>query len=463
MGDMMMYLLFIGCMALYLLSVVFPFHLLQLAVSCLSLLIVLLYIKKVGKTVQIISSLFLVMGLAMLWSSQAKWDDYLLSFGPMLNLLCLFMVVPLLAYPIRLGNYADSIQEIIRKKVRNPKQLYFMTSGLSYFFSSFINLASLPMAYHAIKPSLSQYSVANEYRFMSRAITHGFSMPLLWTPVTPIVGIVIEMNGVSWGSMLPYLIPLSLMGLSLDWMLATRQYRKHQRALLLSEGETAAAIDDEPLETKRTSRLFHILIALVLFNLIVSLIESHTSFSFLFIVTLLVIPVALFWSILLQKGKQFIKGMGEHFQTHVVKMSGQFVIFLTAGFFISAMKFSGTDHLFNTGLLHVKEVIGVEASLVLLPLVPLLLAFMGLHPAVAIALMAEALDPASLQISSQLLTLSMLGGAVGAFLMGPFNATIGLMATIVEESPYKLSNWNAPFTLSYLALLMVFILLLQML
>jgi hypothetical protein len=458
----MHHLLFISCMILYLVSVAFPSNTLNLFVSILCLLIVVISFKRVGKTVQLISSIFLMVGLAMLWSSGAQWKDYILSFGPMLNLLCLFMVVPLLAYPIRLGNYASSIQEIIQKKVKNPKQLYMMTSGLSYFFSSFINLASLPMTYHAIKPSLSNYSVANEYRFMSRAITHGFSMPLLWTPVTPIVGIVIEMNGVSWASMLPYLIPLSLMGIGLDWLLATRQYHKNLKAGYITEKETAAAAEAIPQQTNQTRRLFHILIALLIFNGIVSIIEFKSSFSFLFIVTLLVIPVALSWSILLRKGKLFLKGTKEHFQTHIVKMSGQFVIFLSAGFFISAMKFSNTDHVFNTGLLQVKDSIGVESFLVLLPLVPLILAFMGLHPAVAIALMAEALDPAALQISSQLLTLSMLGGAVGAFLMGPFNATIGLMATIVEESPYKISNWNAPFTISYLLLLMSFIFLLQL-
>ncbi|ANX13838.1 hypothetical protein ABE41_017645 [Fictibacillus arsenicus] len=458
----MHHLLFISCMILYLLSVAIPSSALNLVVSILCLLIVALSFNRVGKTVQVISSIFLMVGLAMLWTSGAQWKDYILSFGPMLNLLCLFMVVPLLAYPIRLGNYASSIQEIISKKVKNPKQLYMMTSGLSYFFSSFINLASLPMTYHAIKPSLSNYSVANEYRFMSRAITHGFSMPLLWTPVTPIVGIVIEMNGVSWVSMLPYLVPLSLMGIGLDWLLATRQYNKNVKAGYVTDKETAAAAEFVPQQTNRTSRLFHILIALIIFNVIVSIIEVKSSFSFLFIVTLLVIPVALSWSILLRKGRLFLKGTKEHFQTHVVKMSGQFVIFLSAGFFISAMKFSNTDHVFNTGLLQVKDSIGVESFLVLLPLVPLILAFMGLHPAVAIALMAEALDPNALQISSQLLTLSMLGGAVGAFLMGPFNATIGLMATIVEESPYKISNWNAPFTISYLLLLMSFIFLLQL-
>ncbi|MCM3733495.1 hypothetical protein M3196_17745 [Fictibacillus nanhaiensis] len=457
----MHHLLFISCMILYLLSVAIPNSALNLVVSILCLLIVALSFNRVGKTVQVISSIFLIVGLAMLWTSGAQWKDYILSFGPMLNLLCLFMVVPLLAYPIRLGNYASSIQEIISKKVKNPKQLYMMTSGLSYFFSSFINLASLPMTYHAIKPSLSNYSVANEYRFMSRAITHGFSMPLLWTPVTPIVGIVIEMNGVSWVSMLPYLVPLSLMGIGLDWLLATREYNKNVKAGYVTDKETAAAAEFVPQQTNRTSRLFHILIALIIFNVIVSIIEVKSSFSFLFIVTLLVIPVALSWSILLRKGRLFLKGTKEHFQTHVVKMSGQFVIFLSAGFFISAMKFSNTDHVFNTGLLQVKDSIGVESFLVLLPLVPLILAFMGLHPAVAIALMAEALDPNALQISSQLLTLSMLGGAVGAFLMGPFNATIGLMATIVEESPYKISNWNAPFTISYLLLLMSFIFLLQ--
>ena len=39
----------------------------------------------------------------------------------------------------------------------------------------------------------------------------------------------------------------------------------------------------------------------------------------------------------------------------------------------------------------------------------------------------------------------MLGGAVTAFLMGPFNGTIGLMSSIINESPFKISELECTF------------------
>lgn len=446
---------------LYLLSIVNPFPFLQFTLSLVSLCVVVVTFTKVSRAIQIMSSFFLISGILMLATNGATTKDYVLSFGPMMNLLALFAVVPILAVPIQIGNYVQSIEELIFRRIHNSKQLYFLTSGISYFFSSFMNLASLPMTYYTVRSSVTTYQVQHEVRFMSRAITHGFAMPLLWTPVTPIVGIVVDMTGVSWVAMLKYLIPLSVAGLLLDWFIASMIFRKRYRNLLKGENEVATGLLEKAGQAG-SRKFFQILIAIALFNGLVILADFQSSFDFLYIVSLLVIPFAFCWSAFLGKRKSFIKELKEHFSSHILKLSGQFVIFLSAGFFISSMKFSHVDHFFNQGLLMVKEEVGSLLFLILIPLVPLVLAFTGLHPAVGLALMAEALDPSSLHISTSLLTLAMLGGAVGAFLMGPFNATIGMMASITDESPYRISNWNTGFTFSYLILLMILLLFLQM-
>ncbi|WLR52911.1 hypothetical protein LC040_08480 [Bacillus tianshenii] len=448
---------------LYLVKTIFPKVQIDFLLSSICLVIVLTSFFYVKRFVKVLGLIFLSLGVIMLISAGAGWKHYVLSFGPMLNLLTLFTLIPILALPIRLGEYATGIQGLVEKRVKNTGHLYMMTSGISYFFSIFMNLATLPMTYYSMRPALDIFTLQNRERFMSRAITHGFAMPLLWAPVTPIVGIVIEMTGVSWGSVLPYVIPLSIFGLALDWFLGLRVSSKRENQGLV-EGKTAEelAITEEKVGKKGSARrILQIFVAILIFNVIISILEQVFHFSFIVLVALTVIPFALIWSLFLKKTSAFFSGLKEHFQTHLLKMRAQFVIFLSAGFFISTIQVSGMDHLLNGWIGTFKGVIGSEIFLVLIPVIPLLLAFTGLHPAVALALMAGSLDPNILDISPHILTVSMLGGAVSAFLMGPYNATIGLMSSIVNESPFKISNWNIQFTVIYLVVLMMYLVTLQ--
>jgi hypothetical protein len=447
---------------LYLINELFTGIHLSPAISVICLLIVMLTALRVSKFVRVIGGTFLVLGLIMMVKSEAGLKDILFSFGPMLNLLTLFALVPLLAQPIKLGNYSENIQGFISRRVKSSTSLYSLTSGISYFFSIFMNLATLPMTYFSVRPAADAFPLEDKERFMSRAITHGFSMPLMWAPVTPIVGIVIDMTGVKWGGMLPYVLPLSVMGLLLDWYLGG--YRKRGKSASYRTrstiDETAATIE-KPDGRTGPGKLSHILMAIIIFNIVIAIMEHWLSLSFLIVVSLLVIPFAFIWCGMLGKARDFRSGLANHYHHHLLKMKDQFFIFLSAGFFISAIEFSHTDHVVNEWITAFKDTIGIEIFVLLIPLIPLILAFAGLHPAVALALLAGTLDPHSLDISPYILTVSMLAGAVSAFLMGPYNATIGLMSTIVKTSSFKVSNWNFIFTVSFLSLTVLYLILLQ--
>ncbi len=445
---------------LYLLSVLFPQLNIGVILSILSLTIVLCTLFNAKRFVRILGSSFLMFGLLLLWTSGAPWHQYILSFGPMLDLLTMFTLVPILGIPIKLGGYSGGIQTIIQNKVRTSGQLYMITSGFSYFFSIFMNLATLPMTYYSIRPALNIIPVQNKERFMSRAITRGFAMPLLWAPVTPIVGIVITMTGVSWVSILPYVVPLSIVGMGLDWFIGSRQSKimiKNKKSVSVSE--MAATI--EPGQINRSGRVFQILLAIIIFNVVISLVEKSFSYPFLFLVSLLVIPFAFTWSIFLKKGKEFGAQLFKHFQDFSFSMKDQFFIYLSAGFFISTINVSHANVWLDGWISKFIHVAGVEVFLILLPLIPLAFAFLGLHPAVSLALMTEGLNPEVIGISPHILTVAMLAGAVSAFLVGPYNATLGLMSNLVKESSYKVSNWNLSFAGLYIGCVMVYLIVLQ--
>jgi hypothetical protein len=460
--DMLRYIFF-AVILFYLFSVLMPMLHLGGIISCLSLAIVLITLFQAKRFVQVLGGTFLLLGVVLLWTSGASWKQYVLSFGPMLDLLTMFTLIPILGIPIKLGGYSGGIQSIIQKKIKTSGQLYMITSGISYFFSIFMNLATLPMTYYSIRPALDVIPVKNKERFMSRAITRGFAMPLLWAPVTPIVGIVITMTGVSWVSILPYVIPLSIVGMGVDWYISSRKANfMIQNKKDLSAHETAATIEASG-QIQRSGRVFQIFLAIIIFNVVISLIESKFPYPFLILISLLVIPFSFTWSLFLKQGKEFGAQLIKHFQTFSISMKDQFFIFLSTGFFISTISISHTNVWLDAWVNKFINIAGVEIFLILLPFIPLAFAFLGLHPAVSLALMTQGINPEVIGVSPHILTVAMLAGAVSSFLVGPYNATLGLMSNIVKESSYKVSNWNLPFASIYIVCVIVYLFILQLL
>lgn len=457
----MLRVLFLTVIALYLLSTLLPQWNIDSLLSILCFFIVVLTFRLTKKFVQILGGVFLTLGAFLLWTSSSEWQQYIFAFGPMLDLLTMFTLIPILGIPVKLGRYGECIQAIIQKRVKTSGHLYMMTSGISYFFSIFMNLATLPMTYYSIRPALGSFPVRNKERFMSRAISRGFAMPLIWAPVTPIVGIVITMTGVSWGSILPYVIPLSILGLAMDWFIGSRQSQPMKLPHSADESvhETAAAL--EVTNDSRPGRVFQILVAIAIFNVLVSLAETQVSLPFLILVSLIVIPFAFSWSLLLRKGKEFGHQLSDHFNSFAMSMKDQFFIFLSTGFFISAINISKANEILFDWIAAFISVAGVEIFLIILPLIPLGLAFLGLHPAVSLALMIEGVNPEAIGISPHILTVAMLSGAVSAFLVGPYNATLGLMSNIIKVDSYKVSSWNLPFATVYVACVMFYLFMLE--
>ncbi|RYM04664.1 hypothetical protein EWH99_09660 [Sporolactobacillus sp. THM7-7] len=457
--------LYIAAIFSYILATLFPRQeLFPFIVSALSMLAVIASLRSVRGLALAFGLFFLIGGgILLLWSG-AGATHYVTSFGEMIQMVTLFALIPILSLPIRYGSYADEVRGVIRKKIKGPAQLYVLTSVVSYFFSSFMNLAALPMAYYSISPSVQGYAVQNKKQYLSRAITHGYAMPLLWSPVTPIVGTVLYLTGINYIEVLPFLLVLSVAGLILDWGLIGHplNYLRHRIRSRRTKKETAAA--GPGIETPYQPRkLLHIFAAIILLNALIVGLDHLFPLSFLFLVSLLVIPFAYLWCLFIGKSRPFLSGTRQHFRTYIPKMQNQFFIFLSAGFFITALNVSHADTVVTQWVDMLIHFTGIRIFLVILPFIPFSLAFIGLHPAVGLALIAEAIQSDALYQSPVVVTLAMLGGAIPAFLMGPYNATLGMMSGIIGEKPFKLSNWNLPFTLLYLVMLVLFIQLLYLL
>ncbi|MDQ1003026.1 membrane-bound ClpP family serine protease [Neobacillus niacini] len=101
----MLRFLFLLVIFMYLLSTLLPQQDFSVLLSILCFIIVLSTFFLAKHSVQLLGSAFLLLGVVLLWKSGSHWHHYILSFGPMLDLITLFTLVPILGIPIKIGGY----------------------------------------------------------------------------------------------------------------------------------------------------------------------------------------------------------------------------------------------------------------------------------------------------------------------------------------------------------------------
>jgi hypothetical protein len=422
--------------------------------SLLALASILVSLPGAGPIGRVLALLFLAGGYWMLWRAAVPWPQYLLAHGQMLSLLALFAVLPVLSVPVRLGQYGGSIETLLSSRISGVFQLNCVVTALAFLCGSFMSLAAVPIMLTSMAPVVGNYPLRDATRFTAVSATYGYVLPILWTPVSGVVGVVLQSLHLQWLSLLPALMTLSVLALLLNWaifyLLELRGHAGKADPSAVTPASAGAAL----------SHLSKMLLAIVLMVAAIGIIDHVSGIGMLTVVTLLAIPFALAWSMALGRGRDFLRAGTQQLATRLPRMADQFAIFLAAGFFVSAMHLSGADHAVNLTFLHLHDLLGTRLFLLAMPAMALAASFIGVHPMVAIALLGESLKPEALGIGANLLAITLIGSSVLTYMLGPFSGTLGLVQAITRVSSYRLALWNLPYALGYVALLAATILLL---
>jgi hypothetical protein len=447
-------LLYLAAIVVFLLARLGHLTSLMPLVSLLALASIVVSLPACGLVARMLTVLFLAGGALMLWQAGAGWQQYLLAHGEMLYLLALFAVLPLLSIPVQLGAYGQSIETVLRSRITGPFQLNCVVTALAYLCGSFMSLAAMPIMMTSLAPVLAAYPLREPQRFAAVATTYGYVLPILWTPVSGVVGVVLHGLRLEWTALLPMLIGLSMAGLLLNWALFWLIELRGRPAL----AAPARGANQPPLGPA-LRHLSQMLLGIVLMVTLIAVFDRLLKIGMLTVVTLLAIPFSLAWSLALGRGRAFMQAAALHMTSRLPRLADQFAIFLAAGFFVSAMHLSGADLVVNQAFLQLHETLGTRLFLLAMPLMALAASMAGIHPLVAIALLGQSLKPEVLGVDAQLLALSLIGSAVLTYMLGPFSGTLGLMQSLTHIPGARLASWNLPYAIGYLALLAIAILL----
>ncbi len=411
-----------------------------------------------SKTGKILTSSFLIGGFALLILHHDSGMTMVQSFGSMLNLLSLFTAVPLLALPLQSGNYRDAVERLLTGRPLTPRRFQWIVSAVSYLLSILMNIGAIPMMYSIVSRMGERFGQEDSNRFLIPSIVSGYTMPLLWSPVAAVLAAVVSETKIHWATMFPVSFGLSLLGIGLSnlW------WRPHPATHAATHEATHAAAldksapfalqaDSQSPSHARGGRLWEIGMGIAIFVVCMFTLQAVFDWPIGAVIALLAFPFSLLWSALIGKRTAFFRSM-TGYRTAVENLSTTFSVFTGAGFFVTALARSGYTHALDRGLLVVSHAVGPVAFLAFIPWLIVLLALMGLHPVVSIALLSGVFHPSLLHLARLWLSVGLLGGGVSTFILSPFMATLTVAGTVSGERPAVIMRWTAGYALAFLVL-----------
>jgi hypothetical protein len=447
------------------LATVAPVQPLRQALPLLALLSMVAGFPAANRIAQILTVLFVAAGIAAARASDTSTAALVNGFGSMIGLLTLVSVVPVLAVPIQLGGYDARVARLLSRRSVRPRPLYAAIGGLSYLMASLMNIAAVPMMYHTVVCLLRWY-VPEPRRFALESIVTCYALPLSWSPVAAVVAVVVHLTGVSWLTILPVMLLTSLAGVAMSTWLSPAPASAAGAGSAGSAGSTgskcSAGSAPEPAPRSEGGSgsgidpdrpIWHITLAVLLFILTMLGLERWTGWGMLQVIGVVPIPFALLWSLLIRRGRAFLRALAQQHR-QVANLQNLFTVFTAAGFFVQAVSHSpyiaGINHL----LIHTALAAGPALFVAILPLIPVALSMVGFHPTVTLTLLSSALHPQVLHLSPIWLSVALLGGGAITFVVSPFTATLNVAAAASGERPSVIMRWNLRFCAVYLAMVM---------
>ncbi|AXF55190.1 hypothetical protein [Salicibibacter kimchii] len=415
----------------YLLYVFVPndFFLITFTFFCLLLILVSLPSLKGIPAITIV--LLLIGGTWIHISQGGDFQTWFLAFGENASILTLFITVPLLSIPIRVGYYLDALDDFYKRRISNANQFYFMSSSTSFLFGVLLNLGALPLLYQMLNTEQNK-PLSGKLR---KALLRGYVLAVMWSPYFISMALVISYFDVSWAQIFPFGVIIALTGLAVSY--GMERERKPSNEFV--------QMDVTPHNTrgKSANKLKQLMAIGLIITASVFVLEFYSGLSVIVIVSLVAVCAAIVWSLFLRKMKPFLAEFKHTYFVSLPRMKIELVLFATAGFFGAVIV--QTD--FNQWMDQFFQLIGTNIIIlaVVIISVVVLLSIVGIHSIVTVTLMAVSLselpqfEDAHLAIALILLTSWSLSAVIS-----PFSGLTLLTSSLTNRSSFQVGmkeNW----------------------
>ncbi|RXT13714.1 hypothetical protein [Ammoniphilus sp. CFH 90114] len=333
-----------------------------------------------------------------------------------LPLLCLIVLAPLIALPLRVGGYFAAIDSLLRNLLHHPKKFFAGITGTMFILSPVLNLGSVRIINEFLKDLKLPSTVS------AKSYLVGFSSSPMWSPYFASVSLVLYYLHIPVGDYIVYGFCFSLLSLLIGNVLFVVWERGHP---LITESSA-----DAPLERKHRNQLVQLVFFVFTLMSVSLLIESITHWSMLVIVSLISIIFPFLWALLFKGWTRLLPQLKSYRSETVPMMSNEIMLFTSAGLLGHAVQ--GTD--FADGIGHFLNNMAQYSFFMFaltVMIIVIVFTYIGLHQLAVVSALAMQLNAQSLEINNLALAMLLLLAWSTSTVLSPFSG-LNLMVSRIS-------------------------------
>lgn len=414
--------------------------------SCLALPAFLLCFPLMGRMVQRISTILIVLGAALLIGTGAGWNQWLLSLRELTGVFGLVAMVRLLVLPWELGGYRETLSNFFQGYRHRPRLLYMVAVLLAYLVSNVLIVGAVPVAGRMLKDSVLKYGVLPT-SLVARAVSVGLVTALFFTPIAPLQAVGMQATATGWLELMPLGLTISLTGVVLNALIGLKELGRSKPS------------PDMAVKGSNPGQLLvatlHFLLVMLGTAVVVLVSENYLDVPPYNLIAMVVVAASFFWALMLGKPAGWMKGAYRYATGGIVANSTEYGLLFSAGFLAVALKGVHPEVLVQAGL-NVLNGAGVEW--LAYPIITLVIwfgSFTGVHPLALLAIVSGALETSAPVLSAPAYYVSLVAGAAFSYMTSPFSISLLIISGLMNSNTVEVGwKWNRPFTVVFTPLVM---------
>lgn len=432
------YILYAITFSAYVINVFIKNEIINYMIGVIAIFLLITSFHGASKLFKVLCIVFSVIGLILFFYAGISIIYLPLYMTSNMPLLSFLTVLPLMTSVVHSGRFDRRLNELMRGNVGDLGKLYFRSSFTTYILTGFINISALTLSQEVLQSSLKNIPQKVKKQFISKSTLRALAVALVWSPMEIIVAITVDSTGVSYLSLLPWLLLCSFLIIALDWAMGKRMFRKI---------EYQNGFKKQINIKKVIAQILKLFIALSVFLIIVVFTGSYLHLNFILSVTIVIPIFTICWASVIKRWKSFkIIGM-ETWKMRTNKLQNFVVLFISLSLFSTSLSETSFQDIIKQPF--VTFIDYPIVILIFIQIVFFLGGLIGVHAIATIGVLFEVIQPLYDMINPLSIGVVMITSALSTATVGAYGVTVTMTSVATQQNPYKITLNNIPFSIIF--------------
>ncbi|MBY7142295.1 hypothetical protein KFZ56_04140 [Virgibacillus sp. NKC19-3] len=436
-----LYIFYAIIFAIYIVNVFMENETINYILGILAIFMVIFSFPLASRLFKVLGSTFILIGGFFYLQTDESIIDLPKILTSNMSLLVLLSMLPWMSSVVRSGRFDKSLNALMKVNVSDLGKLYARSTTTTLTLAAFLNLSAATISQDVLKDNLSHVNRKLRNSFISISTLRGFSLALLWSPLEILLAVTIFETGVSYVTLLPWLLIIAVTTFMLDAIWGRYHYKRY--SYVSDQGTSSVSTHIHGTGKK----IFYLAVALTLFLSLVILIGNLFNLDFILAVSLLIFPFSFVWSMIMRRIHSFWVIGWNTWKNKTNTMQNFIILFISLSLFSNSIG--------NTTFLEYVQqpVIALsEYPLLVFFLMQLIFLFMsmfGVHPVATIGILSSLLSTLLTIYNPLSIAIVMITSAIATLTVGTYGLVVTVTAVNLEINPYRITVSNLLYSLVY--------------